>query len=425
MKGIRTGLMLLIAFAVLAHGVVEVWSQSILEIGAAALLVAWAILLVRNPDWKVHGSPLLWPLLAFLGIGLMQLLFRATAYPFLTRVDLLQVAACFAAFFLFLQVFRDRPALTTLAWFLVLLCFGVSLLGIIQHFTAEGKIFWFRTVGANSDPFGPFVDRNHFAGFVELTLPVGFALLVFRGIRRDVFALVSLLAIVPVSAMILSGSRAGVICLAFEVGVLTLLVRLRRSQERPRMLAIGIVSLLAVVLIAWVGAGKAIARFRALHSNEVTTSRRLSMARGAARIFLGHPLKGCGLGALVAVYPRYETAYDGKLVDHVHNDYIENLAETGILGGLCGLAFFFFLFRDANRCFVAEQGHFSRAIHAAGIVALSGLLLHSFVDFNLHIPSNVLLFLLQAHLATCVPLPSEAPAIRPRSRSRRYAEVAQ
>jgi hypothetical protein len=76
------------------------------------------------------------------------------------------------------------------------------------------------------------------------------------------------------------------------------------------------------------------------------------------------------------------------------------------------------LFRDARNCFTAEQGHFSRAIHAGAITALCGLLLHGLVDFNLHIPSNALLFLLQAHLATTTPLPSKGAAVRTRKRTR-------
>ena len=114
------------------------------------------------------------------------------------------------------------------------------------------------------------------------------------------------------------------------------------------------------------------------------------------------------------MYPRYETIYDGYVEDHVHNDYIEALAETGLLGGFCGLAFLWLLFREARKSFTAEQGHFSRALHAGAIAAVCGLLIHSLVDFNLHIPSNALLFLLQAYLATSPPLPSQAPAKRQR-----------
>ncbi len=82
------------------------------------------------------------------------------------------------------------------------------------------------------------------------------------------------------------------------------------------------------------------------------------MFRGAAHIFEDHPVKGAGLGALVAVYPRYETLYDGKLVDHVHNDYMEMLAETGVLGGLCGLAFLWILFREAKSVLRSGAGPF-------------------------------------------------------------------
>jgi O-antigen ligase len=243
---------------------------------------------------------------------------------------------------------------------------------------------------------------------VELVVPVGLALMVFRGLRRDLFPMAGLLTIVPVGALVLSGSRGGIISFAFEVCVLALLARSRRAAEGPRLVAIGLVGLAAVALIAWIGADKAIERFSAVHPGEVTLSRRFSMSRGGIHVFLAHPIKGTGLGTLVVVYPQYETAYDGKVVDHVHNDYVEGLADMGALGGICGLAFLWILYREARKNFWAEQGHFSRALHAGAITALSGLLLHSFVDFNLHIPSNVLLFLLQAYLATSPPLPSEA-----------------
>ena len=92
------------------------------------------------------------------------------------------------------------------------------------------------------------------------------------------------------------------------------------------------------------------------------------------------------------------------------------LAETGLLGGLCGVAFLWALWREGRKNFRAEQGHFSRGLHAGAIMAVCGLLLHSFVDFNLQIPSNALLFLLQAYLVTSPPLPSDAGGSRDRRR---------
>jgi O-antigen ligase len=303
-------------------------------------------------------------------------------------------------------------------WYLIFLCFSVSLLGIAQHFASATKIYGLRTLTAGGDPFGPFVNRNHFAGFVELTLPAGLSLMIFRGLRRDMIPMTGLLTIVPVGAMILSGSRGGIVSFGFEVAVLALLARFRKAPEGPRLVALAIVGFAALALVAWLGAGTAIERFSALHPGDVTLSRRAGMVRAAAHIFFDRPIEGAGLGSLVAVYPRYETLYDGHVVDHVHNDYMELLAEMGILGGLCGLVFLWILDREARKSFTAEQGHFSRAVHAGAIAALCGLLLHSMVDFNLHIPSNALLFLLQAHLATTTPLPSQGAAVRTRKRVR-------
>jgi O-antigen ligase len=422
MKIVGAGLCALIAITVLAFGGVEVWSQSILEAGAALLFAIWAVHAFRDPNLKITWNPLCWPLLGLLLIGLCQLVFRITAYPFLTHVEILKLIAYFLIFFLITQVFRDRQELNVLAWALMFLCFGVSLLGIVQRFTSEGSIYWFQKLTAG-DPFGPFVDRNHFAGFAEMTIPVGLALLIFRGLRRDTFPLAGLLTVVPVGALILSGSRGGIVSFAFELAVLGLMARSRKhGAEPPRLAALALVGLAALGLIGWLGASRAIERFSTLHAGDVSLARRGTMVRGAAHIFLHYPIAGCGLGSLVEVYPRFETLYDGLVVDHVHNDYMELLAEMGLLGGLCGGAFLWILFRDAKKSWAAEQGHFSRAIHAAGICAVCGLLLHSSVDFNLHIPSNALLFLLSAHLATAPPLPSEGGKVRRRTRVRREGE---
>jgi len=299
--------------------------------------------------------------------------------------------------------------------------FSVSLLGIIQLFTSPDMIYWMRSFPQSGAVFGPYVNRNHFAGFLELVAPVGLALLVFRGMRQELFAITGLLTIIPVGALILSGSRGGIVCFAFEVAVLALLARTRKGLRGATMIAVAFVGLASIALIAWLGAEKAIERFSKTRIGDVSRSRRASMFRGAEQIFLHHPVKGVGLGTIVTVFPRYDAGYDGLVVDHVHNDYIEALAETGILGGLCGVAFLWLLFTGTRRSFVAEQGHFSTALHAGAIAAVCGILLHSFVDFNLHIPSNALLFLLQAYLATSAPLLPEVPSPRHRHRTRQRA----
>jgi O-antigen ligase len=88
------------------------------------------------------------------------------------------------------------------------------------------------------------------------------------------------------------------------------------------------------------------------------------------------------------------------IVNHSHNDYAETLAETGVLGGLCGFVFLVFLFWISWKVLNTEGDPRNFAFHAGALVACLGLLVHGGVDFNFHIPSNELIFLLQAALAT-------------------------
>jgi len=415
---LRIGLCALLAFCVLALGAVEVWSVSVMEIGAAALFVWWALITCLDSGASVYWNPLNGPVLGLLAIGALQLLFHGTAYPFLTRVMLLKLAAYFLVLFLLAQAFRERKDLHRLAWFLMGFGFLVSLLAIIQHFTSASEIYWLSDLKIEGEPFGPYVNRNHFAGFVELTLPTGLAMMAFRGLKRDIFPLAILLTVVPVTALMLSASRGGIIGFSLEIVVLVLLARSRKAWQGQRATVAAIVALVAVGAVAWVGISRAVERFSETSIHDVTLGRRASMFRGAAHIFRDHPIKGTGLGTMIDVFPAYEPAYDGKLIDHVHDDYIEGLAETGLLGGICGALFLWMLYQEARKNFAAEQGHFSRAIHAGAIMAVSGLLLHSFVDFNLQIPANALLFLLQAYLVTSPVLPSEGGMVRERRRVR-------
>jgi len=111
---------------------------------------------------------------------------------------------------------------------------------------------------------------------------------------------------------------------------------------------------------------------------------------------------------LQEVFPRYESLYDGNVVQHTHNDYVEALAETGIVGGLLGAAFLLLLLWASWARLVGAAESADMAYHIGAVAACAGLLVHSLVDFNLHIPSNALIFLLQSALATSL-LPSHWP----------------
>jgi O-antigen ligase len=184
-----------------------------------------------------------------------------------------------------------------------------------------------------------------------------------------------------------------------EMGFLVILVILRRREKKGLVAGAAIVTL-AAILVSWLGIGSALERFATYKSLEVSEGMRLAMVKGSWHIFFNHPIIGTGMGTLQEVFPLYETIYTGLIVNHSHNDYAEALAETGAIGGLCFLVFLVLLFWTCWKLLAGDQEAKNFPYHAGALVACLGLLVHGTVDFNFHIPSNALIFLLQAALAT-------------------------
>jgi len=417
MRLLRFGICALAVFAVGAHGGVEDWARAVFETGAGLLFLAWAVWIYFTQEDEIIISPLLPPLAVLSLIVLGQLAFRGTASSYSTRMELLLLVSDLVLLFLAVQAFRTLQDWRGFIWFGMFFGFLVSLFGVLQHLTFNGKLYWFREMEYGGIPFGPYVNRNHFAGFVELILPLSLVPLVLGRVRRERWPVVGLFAIIPIGALFLSASRGGIVSFGFELAVLALAIIQRRAKGK-QLFAGATVLLLALMMVSWLGVDQVLQRFSSFQSLEVTAGKRASMRRDTWQIFLHHPFAGTGLSTLQIVYPPYESLYDGRIVNHTHNDYLEALAETGVLGGLCCAWFLGVLFRESLKRLRQLHNSFAGALQLCGLVACVGFLVHSLVDFNLHIPSNALLFFLMAHLATtemASTLPLPAPG-RPRHR---------
>jgi len=408
MKFLRIGICALIVFGIAAHGAVENWAQAVLETGAGLLFIAWAVRQYFT-DREIVLSPLLWPLIALSFLALGQIVFRGTVSLYDTRLDLQLLLTYTLLLFLATQLFRTADDWRGFVWFIMFFGFLVAIFGILQQLTFNGKLYWFREMRFGGIPFGPYVNRNHFAGFAELVIPVALVPLVLGKVRRERRFAVAVLALLPIVALFLAASRGGIVSFAAEIGVLALLLALRRAGGK-HVLAGGVVLLLAFMLVSWLGVRQILERFSSMQSLEVTGGKRASMRHDSWHIFRDHPWTGTGLGTLPIVFPAYESLYDAKFVNHAHNDYLEMLADTGLIGALCCASFLGLLFFTSLKQLLVSDKSFAAALHLSGLVACCGFLVHSLVDFNLHMPGNALLFFLMAHLASA-PIPQN-PARR-------------
>ena len=399
MKFLRIGICALVMFAVAAHGGVEDWARAVLATGAGLLFFVWALWIFFHRDVQPVLSPLLLPIAALSLIVFGQWFFHGTVSPYNTRMELLLLLADLLVLFLAVQAFRTLEDWRGFVWFGMGFAFLVCVFGILQHLTFNGKLYWFREMRYGGIPFGPYANRNHFAGFAELLVPLALVPLVLGRVRRERWAVVGLFAVLPIGALFLSASRGGIVSFAVELGLLAL-VMIRRRNMGKQLLSAGAVLLVALLMVSWLGVGQILQRFSSMQSLETTEGKRASMRRDTWRIFLDHPFSGTGLGTLQIVFPPYESLYDGKIVNHTHNDYLEALAETGVAGGLCCAWFIGVLLAESLKRLRQLNNSFAGALQLSGLIACSGFLVHSLVDFNLHIPANALLFFLMAHLAT-------------------------
>jgi O-antigen ligase len=417
MKFLRVGICALVVFGVAAHGGVEDWARAVIETGAGLLFFVWSVWVYFNREEHPVFSPLLPPLAALVLIVLGQLFFRLTASSYHTRMELLLLISDLIVLFLAVQAFRTLEDWRGFVWFGMILGFLVSLFAILQHLTSNGKLYWFREIRSGGIPFGPYVNRNHFAGFAELVLPLALIPLVLGRVRRERWLVVGLFAVLPIGALFLSASRGGIVSFCAELGVLALVMILRRTAGK-QLLAGAAVLLGALLLVSWLGVGQILQRLSSVQLLEVTAGKRASMRADTWRIFLDHPFLGTGLGTIQIVFPPYETLYDAKIVNHTHNDYLEALAETGILGGLCCAWFIGVLLTQSLKRLQGPNNSFAVALQLSGLVACSGFLVHSLVDFNLHIPANAMMFFLMAQLATSQIPQASPPSSPPRRRHR-------
>jgi O-antigen ligase len=324
-------------------------------------------------------------------------------------------AAVIVIFFLFFLVliasnfFTTRESLTTLAIFLTIYGFALAVFAIIQHLTWDGKLFWFREVKAASGYAGPFVNRNHFAGYIEMLAPLSFAMALMR--RNDARWLFGFAAVMMGVSVVASLSRGGMVSLA--AGLLFIAAfeafgkRRRESHSaagadagfsprgagiaRPLAL-IGLVAVSIVAGIIWVGADLGVAERLAAPGVE-SPSGRYGIWTDSLKMVAANPVAGVGLGAYQTVFPIYAQGDGSLIIEFAHNDYIQVLTDAGLIGGALAIWFLILLGRSFLRSLDTRDPRLRTIALGCG-GGIFALLIHSLFDFNLQLPSNALLFLL-------------------------------
>jgi O-antigen ligase len=213
--------------------------------------------------------------------------------------------------------------------------------------------------------------------------------------------------LVPIASLLLCGSRGGFISLLAEVVILTAMVFRHAPMRRRRRLAAmgGLGMTVAALLFFWMDPGEISKRLLTIaniaHPSDATFGDRKVVALDSLHILRDHLWVGTGLGSFETAYPAYQSFATDLVYDHAHNDYAEALAETGLAGGLLMVAALAIFLRLGFEELGQRLRHDAGWIQLGATIGCCGLLVHSFADFNLHIPANAAWFAACVAIATC------------------------
>ncbi|MEW6209370.1 MAG: O-antigen ligase family protein [Acidobacteriota bacterium] len=418
-KAIIVLLLAAVVFTALAHGAVEAWSRAVFEIIVAVLLLLWAIKWVADKRLEIKIPATLLPLMALFVAGLAQSVAirdetgRRTGVSMdieATRVTTTTIffllVCCLAAANLFLSAERLRA----LSKFLVVYGLALAVFALIQHFSWDGRFYWLRPT-AQQSVFGPFVNRNHYAGYMEMLAPLPLAMLFGRGAGREARLFYGFAAVMMSLSVAVSLSRGGMISLA--AGMMFVLIasvgrarRERHSQNRlSAILLAAVIAASILVGVVWIGADPIIDRIAQTISDsphaETEHFSRGWIWRDSWSIFRAHPFAGAGLGAFETAYPLYGHGSGRLVVAQAHNDYLQLLTDAGIFGGLAALSFIALVIRSFMKAIKANDPRV-RAIATGCGGGLFAMLIHSLFDFNLQLLSNALVFLFLTSVLSCI-----------------------
>ena len=387
----------LLAFGTLALGGVRPSEFIVLWWLVAGVLGLWLVRIWSAPKFRFLWPPVCWAMLPFVGYAIWR--YQAADIEFVARQELIQILLAALLLAAVVNNLHSQESTRVISFFLVAFAMLVSMYGIFQWLKHSEHVWWFaRPVEFWERASGSYICPNHLAGFLEMILPIGVALTVtgrVSVVTRIGLAYASFVILVGLAA---TQSRGG--WLATGVALLMLFLFLVR-EKKQRWIALG---LLAVVLGTggWLYSRSISQRVTATYTSGHERDIRLRLWVSAAQMWRDNPWWGVGADHFDYRFRQYREAVDKTQArpGRAHNDFINTLADYGAVGLALILLPIGVGAWSVFRCWRYVQrggGDFgekksNRAAIVLGAAAgLTALLIHSFFDFNMHIPANAFL----------------------------------
>jgi O-antigen ligase len=432
---IFSSLLLLVGLAAVPFGSIEPWWEGIFESAIFMLGACWIVASIIGKRW--HVPDVVMPLIGFIVLASLQTLplwhsnlssellpgasRTVSVDPFKTKRFVIELLAITLTLAMLLRYTSNRKQLLVLSNLVIVVGAASAAFAIWRRLLPVSALASLGSNKLQGESFGQFINRNHFAVLMEMSLGVALGLASYagHGFRRYLYAAAAFLVCV---ALVLANSRGGIISMLGQIGFLAwiyfsrvfggpFVVHYARGQycgtklfrHRSRMLALrGVLILLllsaALSSVLWLGGEPVRHRLESVPDEfqtqradiENRSPRRLEIWGATWRLIEEHPWLGSGFGAYKTAITKYFQASNDWQPQQAHNEYLELAAGGGVIGVALGIWFVLILIRDA-RSRLHETDAFRRAVCLGALVGLVGVAIHSLVDFGLHVPVNALI----------------------------------
>ena len=320
-------------------------------------------------------------------------------------------------FYGLIRCLNSRRRLETAVVVLLLLGSLDALYGILQTYSGHGYVWWFKSTGYGRDVGGTFLNRNLFAGFMEMTITLAVAYAATLAGRKSSrpgdsassrprssfkkrlltlfsedtknykFILTVFAGGVMGLGLILSASRGGIIATAAALLLMGIIFSFRRSERRTGRIILVLFGI-AMIFALHAGIDYTVGRF---HSIDRSMGVRLVRAQKTLELFSDYVLAGVGIGNFRHAYGKYQDPVDKNFyVDFAHNDYAQFLSEAGIIGAILLLAGFGWYAVRTIRLWRRRSSSLAVYLGIAPFVALFAIAIHAVSDYNLHRPAHMM-----------------------------------
>lgn len=375
----EVGIIGLIALTPIYYGSVGIGSVTAINLAILFMILIWSVKILISKRSAFRSTPLDVMILTFCAYSIVSTLILSR-YAHASYVKLLNIICLSGLYFIVVNHVRTSSQILRMYLAIVLVGSALAFIHLMQNAT-----------GAYGVSAGTLLNvGNHFAGYMVIIIPLSVAMsFVVTEPGKRVLLIFS--SVIMASAMAFSLVAGAMLAFALSLIVIALFY-IRSGNTRKQAIILGSIVICLVSIVFWFGHEKVVKELLTVTNlSEGSPAGRLSLWKSSLAMILDNPILGTGLGTFEHIYPTYRLPDLYGRAIYAHNDWLQLITETGLVGliiTLLGMAFFFV---TIARSTMAEE-HWIRGVKIGGMTSVIIGSVHALVDFNLHIPAIAVLF---------------------------------